>query len=195
VTFYTYLWLRDDGTPYYAGKGKGNRAFSSMGHRVYKPPNPENIIVQEWPDEASAFEGEKLLIAIYGRKDLGTGILRNLTDGGEGFSNPSEEKRQAMRVRNLGRINGPHSEQTRLKIGAGNRGKKRTDEERRINREARIGKKMSEEHRRKTSEGLRGKKRGPLSIEHRVKISAGKLGWAKRSSVIAARRLEDRKAA
>ena len=95
VCFYTYLWLREDGTPYYAGKGHGNRAFERDNHRFCPPADPENILVQEWPDETGAFEGEKLLIAIYGRKDNGTGCLRNLTDGGE---NPPRTKKGSRSV-------------------------------------------------------------------------------------------------
>ena len=84
--FYTYLWLREDGTPYYAGKGKALRGFTSSGHRVKCPKDSARIIVQEWPSETDAFNAEKFLIAYYGRLDLGTGCLRNLTDGGEGFA-------------------------------------------------------------------------------------------------------------
>jgi hypothetical protein len=81
--FYTYLWLREDGTPYYVGKGSGNRAFTSWSHGVHKPVTKERIIVQEFDSEEDAFEAEKFLISYYGRLDLGTGCLRNLTDGGE----------------------------------------------------------------------------------------------------------------
>lgn len=98
MVFYTYLWLRDDGTPYYAGKGMGRRAFTSEGHCVSCPKDKTNILIQEWPDEAGAFVGERLLISIYGRKDLGTGCLRNRTDGGEGPSNPAESTRQKIRL-------------------------------------------------------------------------------------------------
>ena len=78
--FYTYMWLREDGSPYYIGKGTGSRAW-----RRGSPP-PERIIVQEWTSEAEACQAEIFLIAFYGRKDRGTGILRNFTDGGEGTS-------------------------------------------------------------------------------------------------------------
>jgi len=83
--FYTYLWLREDGTPYYVGKGCGQRAFVKDKHLVGCPPKGR-IILQEWPSEQDAFAAEKFLIAYYGRKDIGTGCLRNRTHGGEGVS-------------------------------------------------------------------------------------------------------------
>jgi len=84
--FYTYLWLREDGTPYYAGKGRYRRIrqIHSKSGRRYMPPPLDRIIIQDWPDEGSAYEAEKFLIAYYGRKDNGTGVLINHSDGGEG---------------------------------------------------------------------------------------------------------------
>ena len=86
---YTYLWLREDGTPYYAGKGSGIRAFTSWAHGVHKPKTKDRIIVQEFESEEDAFVAEKFFISYYGRLDLDTGCLRNLTDGGE---NPPSAK-------------------------------------------------------------------------------------------------------
>lgn len=86
--FYTYLWLREDGSPYYVGKGKGRRGFTSKDHR-HKCPPKERIITQGWESEEEAFEAEKFLILYYGRIDQGTGCLRNLTDGGD---NPPSAK-------------------------------------------------------------------------------------------------------
>jgi len=86
--FYTYLWLREDGTPYYVGKGTGNRAYKlhSLRGSVRQVPPKACIRIQEWPDEETALAMEIYLIDFYGRKDLGTGCLRNFTDGGEGTS-------------------------------------------------------------------------------------------------------------
>jgi len=84
--FYTYLWLREDGSPYYVGKGRGHRAFRKGS------PSRDRIVVQRWLDEATAFAYEKYLIDFWGRKDLQTGSLINLTDGGEGMSLSKESR-------------------------------------------------------------------------------------------------------
>jgi hypothetical protein len=101
--FYTYLWLREDGTPYYVGKGTGDRAFVKRGHRLYPPKNKTRILLQEFSDESSAFVAERFLIGFYGREDLGTGRLLNFTDGGKGgLVNPSVELRKRSGVANKG---------------------------------------------------------------------------------------------
>ena len=95
--FYTYLWLREDGTPYYAGKGSTDRAFEE--HRFCGPPPPiERIIIQPHTSENAAFAAEKFLIAYYGRKDIGTGILCNMTDGGEGFGGVRRSKESYVKA-------------------------------------------------------------------------------------------------
>ncbi len=104
--FYTYLWLREDGTPYYAGKGKGRRGFKSNGHGIlFCPTDKRRILVQEFPTEADAFAAEIFLISYYGRVDNGTGCLRNRTDGGDGTAGwkMPEATRAKIRARALGR--------------------------------------------------------------------------------------------
>jgi hypothetical protein len=83
--FYVYMYLREDGTPYYVGKGKGKRAYAI--ERRLKVPSEDRIVFPYTNlTEEDAFQKEIELISKYGRKDIGTGILRNLTDGGEGAS-------------------------------------------------------------------------------------------------------------
>jgi hypothetical protein len=96
MEFYTYLWLREDGTPYYVGKGCGGRAFTSKGHRQRRPEDADRIILQYWPCESDAFAAEVFLIAYYGRQDLGSGRLCNMSDGGDGRVGWSEEQKSAV---------------------------------------------------------------------------------------------------
>ena len=123
--FYTYAYLREDRTPYYIGKGKGNRAYKKGKSEIGKPKNKSKIIfLKRNLTEQEAFKHEIYMIAVFGRKDLGTGILRNKTDGGDGIS---------------GNITKPHSEETKRKIGEANKGRTHSNETKRKLSEIRKG--------------------------------------------------------
>ena len=97
MEYYTYAYLREDGTPYYIGKGKGYRCNYGTGKNCNPPKDRSRIIkLKQNLTEEEAFKHEVYMIAVFGRKDLGTGILHNRTDGGEGTSGSvrSEEFRK-----------------------------------------------------------------------------------------------------
>ena len=165
--FYVYAYLRSKDSergakysPYYIGKGCRDRATSKC-RTVPKPFDAAYIVyVQEGLTEEEAFSLEKYCIALYGRIDNGTGILRNRSDGGDGPTGailPEERKRR---------------------IGEWGRGRKHAAESLRKMSEAQLGEKnhmwgkiVSEETRQKISEANRGLKR---SDDARQNIANGK---------------------
>jgi hypothetical protein len=88
VIYYTYIYLRTNGTPYYVGKGSGKRAFLKRKKCYAQPPkNKKNIEIIPCLNEQQAFDLEKLLISLWGRKRYDqNGVLNNNTLGGEGVS-------------------------------------------------------------------------------------------------------------
>jgi hypothetical protein len=111
-TYYVYEYRRTTasangtvGSPYYVGKGKGRRAYSE-GRGVNLPKDMSCIVlVSENMNEADALQLEILLISLYGRIDIGTGTLRNMTNGGDGTSGwvPSDETRANISKANIGK--------------------------------------------------------------------------------------------
>lgn len=126
MNYYVYQYLRENGTPYYIGMGKGKRAYNKHYYGVgcIRPKDLSRIdflYTNITQDQAWAFE--IFWIAVYGRKDLGTGILYNRTNGGGTAATTKGKK-----------LTGEHKQ----KISAGGKGTKRPP--------------FSEEHKRKLSE-------------------------------------------
>lgn len=133
-TFYIYeLWDSLKNEPFYVGKGKIHNSVirycrpydhvkKAFGMKNQKDNNRHKLnriskiirnggkihikIVLESQDEREILNKEIELILLYGRRDLKTGSLTNLTAGGEGVSgriySKADRKRISMRVRGKG---------------------------------------------------------------------------------------------
>jgi hypothetical protein len=124
----------DKNEVFYVGIGKKEARAFDMVHRnhIWKGiKSRSEVDVEIVASDLSwelACELEQLMISEYGRIDLHTGSLANLTDGGEGT------------------IGTKHSQETKDKRANSNRGKKRTQETRLKISQALTGKKLSEQH-------------------------------------------------
>jgi hypothetical protein len=170
--FYVYMYLRKDGTPYYVGKGKNNRAYSTQ--RTFNQPSKDRIVFPYTNlTEEDAFKYEKDLIAKYGRKDNGTGILRNLTDGGDGASGyiQTPEAKEKLRLAHIGKKKSPkHIE----KLKQSHLGKKLSPEHIEKMRLALTGRKLSPETKEKMKLAHMGHKPSPEAVEKARLVNLGR---------------------
>jgi len=166
LLYYVYAYLRkSDLTPYYIGKGSGNRAYDKHRNNIRPKDKSRIVFVETNLTEIGSLAIERRMIRWYGRKDLGTGILRNLTDGGDmpplrKGSIMSSETKIKMSLASTGRL---HSSETKIQLSVDKKGENNPM----------YGKHHSDETKAKVSSALKGI---PKSDEMRARVSASKKG-------------------
>ena len=209
MTKLVYVWRRPDGTPFYVGIGcdrrpwrkERNRRVNSIRASVEKAGGQVTVeVVSEHETVEQALAEEVRLIAEYGRLDLGTGTLANMTPGGDvgvtftpevlrrmreaklGVPNPRVaeamrgRKASANQLAGLAHGRGPKTKETRAKISAALTGRKLEGAELERVRTMNLGRTPTEEARQKMSKAQKSRKRPPCSPETRAKISAALTG-------------------
>lgn len=190
--FYVYVYrdprpLKKD-QPVYVGKGTGDRDLSHWSRGSHNKPFQDFIShlkqrglvatcerVFETEVEAEAFAKEIELIALYGRRNTGTGTLFNLTDGGEGASGAirSEAEKAHLRGESLDKWQRP---EYRAKVVEAQKAVQGTPEARALKSENSAEAWADPEVRKKRQTGI---KRGRSTAESKAKTSAqAKAQWS-----------------
>lgn len=110
------------GEVFYVGIGNSKRPYkrssrSKFWNNIVSKDSYDIIIEEDNLTWEQACELEKYWISRIGRRDLGLGTLVNLTDGGEGATNHSDENKEISRKIGLSNKGRTHSEAAKKKIG------------------------------------------------------------------------------
>jgi hypothetical protein len=101
--YYVYAYLRENGSPYYVGKGKDSRYKEK--HSIPLPNDPKRIIFLEKNlSNIGACALERRYIRWYGRQCNASGILLNQTEGGDGGD--TSLSAAYIKAKNAGHFNG-----------------------------------------------------------------------------------------
>ncbi len=215
TSYYVYMYLDQDNVPFYIGKGKNDRYKicyhlginkKGQGNKLLfnkiKKVGIENVKIYFLCNHLTDNESmiwEQYWIKYIGRRDLGTGSLCNLTDGGEGNSGRifSEEHRKKISIANMGHSHPSYwagkklPEEHKKKIGSSNKGHKHsqetkekmhkphkthivTNETKEKIRRSCLNKKLSQEHKDKIKASLMGHKHTQETKDKISKIMKGK---------------------